>query len=264
MKNVYQKNLSEIIDLIYSNYASLNDKKRWGDKTPKYIHHVPLLLQLFPHAKIIHLIRDGRDVVGSQIKSFKKNHFYERALNWKNIIQKHQQYLQQFNLNRYQHYFYEDLIQLPEQTLKNICHFIEEPFESSMLNFYHNQQLQTFVQNKPHHQNIQKPIQPQSIGKYHERLSKKQIEWIEYLCEEELKINTLFESHQVKKPNFLIIKSIGFIIMIQTKSIILKSNQTIKKIFLRPIYYSRLLMEKFLLLFIFKIKPKFFKTFFKN
>ncbi len=43
-------------------------KKRWVEKTPSNIMHMERLLTLFPGAKFIHVIRDGRDVAISRRK----------------------------------------------------------------------------------------------------------------------------------------------------------------------------------------------------
>jgi hypothetical protein len=41
---------------------------RWiGDKTPNYTHYLPQLHRLFPTAKIIHIVRDPRDVAVSRM-----------------------------------------------------------------------------------------------------------------------------------------------------------------------------------------------------
>jgi hypothetical protein len=41
---------------------------RWiGDKTPNYTHYLPQLHRLFPAAKIIHIVRDPRDVAVSRM-----------------------------------------------------------------------------------------------------------------------------------------------------------------------------------------------------
>ena len=41
-------------------------KPRWGDKTPFYTPDIDVLHRIFPDAKFLHLVRDGRDVVLSQ------------------------------------------------------------------------------------------------------------------------------------------------------------------------------------------------------
>ena len=43
-------------------------KELAGEKTPDYVRNLPLLFSLFPRAKTIHIIRDGRDVALSTLK----------------------------------------------------------------------------------------------------------------------------------------------------------------------------------------------------
>jgi len=51
-----------IISGLFEKNARGEGKSRWGDKTPYYVMHLPKLLEWFPDAQIVHLIRDGRDV----------------------------------------------------------------------------------------------------------------------------------------------------------------------------------------------------------
>ena len=51
----------EAIAAVFEAYAAARGKPRWGDKTPLYMQHLPLLERLFPEARFVHLIRDGRD-----------------------------------------------------------------------------------------------------------------------------------------------------------------------------------------------------------
>src|SRR4051794_37604907 len=46
-------------------YARAHGKPRWGDKTPHYVHHVDALVELWPDARFVVLVRDGRDVAVS-------------------------------------------------------------------------------------------------------------------------------------------------------------------------------------------------------
>ncbi len=56
-----------ICDVLFGLCMQRAGKPRWGDKTPPYIAIVPELLQLYPEARIIYLVRDGRDVTNSFI-----------------------------------------------------------------------------------------------------------------------------------------------------------------------------------------------------
>lgn len=47
-------------------------KKRWVEKTPLHIHHIGKMFQLRPEAKVLIILRDGRDVAAS-IKKRKDN-----------------------------------------------------------------------------------------------------------------------------------------------------------------------------------------------
>ncbi len=51
----------EAISTVFEVYAEHEGKSRWGDKTPLYMQHLPLLERLFPDAFWVHLLRDGRD-----------------------------------------------------------------------------------------------------------------------------------------------------------------------------------------------------------
>src|SRR5919197_2678162 len=50
----------DAIGAVYETYAASRGKERWGDKTPMYMEHVGLLARLWPEARFVHLIRDGR------------------------------------------------------------------------------------------------------------------------------------------------------------------------------------------------------------
>ena len=51
----------DAIGAIFSAYAVLQGKERWGDKTPLYMQYLPLLERTFPDGRFVHLVRDGRD-----------------------------------------------------------------------------------------------------------------------------------------------------------------------------------------------------------
>lgn len=58
----HPKSYADLIGLIYQMYAQKNGKIRWGDKEPAYVIDIDILYKIFPNLKVIHLVRDGRDV----------------------------------------------------------------------------------------------------------------------------------------------------------------------------------------------------------
>ena len=55
------------VRVLYALYAARRGKTRYGDKTPNHVLYIPLFAGLFPEARFVHLIRDGRDVALSLI-----------------------------------------------------------------------------------------------------------------------------------------------------------------------------------------------------
>src|SRR3712207_3477223 len=54
--------LRYVLEAPFRAYAAKFGKRRWGDKTPHYVHHVGRLLEIWPAARFVVLVRDGRDV----------------------------------------------------------------------------------------------------------------------------------------------------------------------------------------------------------
>jgi hypothetical protein len=58
----------------------------WGDKTPHYIGDFEIIYSLFPNAKFIFIVRDGRDVALSLLeKKWGPNNVYSCAEYWKSL-----------------------------------------------------------------------------------------------------------------------------------------------------------------------------------
>ncbi len=137
-------------DLAMDFYA--NGKPIRGEKTPAHIHYVPTLLDWFPKAKIIHILRDPRAIfVSKNRKKIKQEHVslqyrvarqsellfdiylsFNVLIHWLRIVQLHYQY-QRLYPDSYYFVKYEDLISDPRTHLKQICDFLEIDFADAML-----------------------------------------------------------------------------------------------------------------------------------
>ncbi|MCB2141176.1 sulfotransferase [bacterium] len=127
--------LIDIINIVYAHHLKVENKSVWGDKTPPYIKIIPELIQLYPDAKFIHLIRDGRDVAASFYRLQWKGKWLSRSIiEWKESIEKYLSYKNENIGDRILEIKYEDLVVHTERIIKKICGFIGQKFEPSMLN----------------------------------------------------------------------------------------------------------------------------------
>jgi len=103
----------------------------WGDKSPSYIRHVPLLMQLYPGGKIVHIVRDVRDHCLSINKAWGKS-MTRAAQRWADDVGNAQTALASFPDQMIEVRF-EDLLDDPQSVLQSICNFIGITFEKQML-----------------------------------------------------------------------------------------------------------------------------------
>ena len=55
------------VGALYGAFAIAHGKGMAGEKTPDYVRSIPLLDRLFPWARFVHIVRDGRDVALSAL-----------------------------------------------------------------------------------------------------------------------------------------------------------------------------------------------------
>lgn len=113
-----------------NNMISLG-KKHWMEKTPKHIYYIENILKLVPNARIVLIIRDGRDVALS-IKA-RTNNFEEGVKRWVKDNKAGQQFWDHPQLLKIK---YEDIIEDFKKTISLILNFIGETYESDVEQFY--------------------------------------------------------------------------------------------------------------------------------
>lgn len=100
----------------------------WGDKTPWYLMHPEKLLALFPQAKFIYIVRDGRDVGLSLLQQkWGPNNIYACAKYWKRLNRQHACFAKLRKDKQLLELKYETLISSRDNTLEQIYRFLEEP-----------------------------------------------------------------------------------------------------------------------------------------
>jgi hypothetical protein len=114
-------------------YAAKYGKPRWGDKTPHYVHHVEQLLSVWPGARFVILVRDGRDVALSLRRMpFGPNNAWAAAPWWARGIRAGEK-AQADHPSAVWTIRYEDLAARPLELVPSICEFLGLSFEPEML-----------------------------------------------------------------------------------------------------------------------------------
>jgi hypothetical protein len=184
------KSYSELINNIYIYYA-LNQNKTielWGDKNNFYINHIKEITSIFPEARFIHLVRDGRDVACSYKELGNKNiisnfapklptDIKDIANEWKTNNEVILRDLFQYsNEELYLTVKYEDLILENEPLLRNLCNFLDINFHENMLEHYNyskSYEPNEYMQWKT---NTDKPLLKNRINRYKKELTEHEIE----------------------------------------------------------------------------------------
>jgi hypothetical protein len=129
-------NGSDFMRIVMEEVARKQGVDRWIDSTPTNIPHMQRISRDFPEAQFIHIIRDARDVA----LSLDKRHWSRplpwdthrsllaAGLYWEWIVRKGRK--NGFALGpRYIEVRYEDLVERPEPTLKNVGEFLRHDLD---------------------------------------------------------------------------------------------------------------------------------------
>jgi len=174
------------VDAIFGCYAETEGKHRWGDKTPFYTADIDIIRTIFPDAKIVHLVRDGRDVVLSQ-KSIEwmSGNLPKLVLDWQwktTIAHKVGAMLGHDFLE----IRYEDLVCGPEEVLRRICSFLGEAYDPAMLNYSDRARAVVPGESLKWHRNSVRPPDPTQLQKWKRHLSRAERVVFEQLAGETL------------------------------------------------------------------------------
>ncbi|HET7479282.1 MAG TPA: sulfotransferase [Rubrobacteraceae bacterium] len=133
---------------IFDLYGRRRSKYLVGDKTPRYARRIPELHALWPHAKFVHIIRDGRDVALSVLNWKKADRALGRfstwgrdslttvALWWELHLLLARETGSSLSPELYYEMQYEALISDTTNECKKLCKFLKIPYQDAMLRFH--------------------------------------------------------------------------------------------------------------------------------
>lgn len=155
-------------------WSSRKGKKRWGEKTPSNIEYWREILEGFPDAKFVHIVRDGRDVAMSWKRvRFGPRHFYTLAGLWRDYLDKVEQVRGRVGDAQLFQIRYEDLLTRPEQTVRNLSEFLHIEFLPTMLSFYEN--VESYPTDDRNEQNLSRPLMKDNMEKWRSGMSRRDL-----------------------------------------------------------------------------------------
>ncbi len=190
----------EICKQVYVSTASFHEKGTAAlivDKNPIYAIMIPLLKEVYPDARFIHLVRDFRGNVNSIFSLYKKISIKNLGLSWVMNNQEIEK-AKVFQPERFITVRYEDLLDQPQSELERLVHFFGLEFHPAMLTYHERiaDAIEAYVNRSPNekirktrqigiatvHKNLSKPLKNSFKDKWKETFSEEQIETLEKYC----------------------------------------------------------------------------------
>ncbi len=136
--------VSRVFDL----YGRHHGKQLVGDKTPGYVQDIPLLHELWPAAKFVHLVRDGRDVclsmqdwnrayrTAGRAPTWADDPISTTAFWWERFVRLGIEAGRALGSDLYHEIRYEALVENPREQCERLCAFLGVAYDESMVQFH--------------------------------------------------------------------------------------------------------------------------------
>lgn len=152
---------SDALAVVFRAYADTKGKPTWGDKTPGYVLRIELIASLFPEARFVHVIRDGRDSVISCLSNGVVADTVARGADlWVQRVGRGRRAGRAVGSRRYLEVRYEDLVSDPTTSLTTVCGFLGISFDDRMLRYSEHALSDLPERTRYRHQNLSKPPTP--------------------------------------------------------------------------------------------------------
>lgn len=124
---------AELLGLLLRLYAQNRSKLLSGEKTPQHLRHVPRILQDFPQASVLCLVRDGRDVALSlSSMPWSSADLSAASQTWLEAVRLSNRMATTYP-KRFLEVRYEHLVTHPEKALRAIMGFLGLDFQPAQL-----------------------------------------------------------------------------------------------------------------------------------
>lgn len=177
--DLIERSFAGCIDHLFEIYAMQFGKKRWGDKSPSHTGYVLEIKQLFPNAKFIHLIRDGRDVAESLVRvPFSPIDIVSNAQLWRKRVSFFHRAKKYLSQDDYLELSYESLVRNHRQELSRVFNFLNVApisYENTVPDSSRKMSIALGPHRKTIHDMLNEPISDKKVGIYKEVFNQRKI-----------------------------------------------------------------------------------------
>jgi hypothetical protein len=175
-----------VVDAVMASWAAQQGKARWGEKTPMHAFDWPLIRKCFPDARVIHLIRDGRDVAISVKRArHGPKTIYAAAQQWTGYVAQMGVIRRSIAPENLLEVHYEILVRDPQGALRTICRFLEEDFSEGMLRFH--ERKGRYPTDPVNEANLHRPVLVGNASKWRGEMSAGDIRIVEAVAGRDLR-----------------------------------------------------------------------------
>ncbi|HEX5586233.1 MAG TPA: sulfotransferase [Acidimicrobiia bacterium] len=182
-----ERTYARLFDLFERQHAQRLGRPRWGDKSLHTERWAEPILDAYAGARILHMIRDPRDRYSSAQTRWKLRRGgigggTEEWLGSARLAMRNEQR----HPDRYRAVRYEDLARHPEETVRAMCAFIDEPYAPEMLAMEGAPRLLEQGSNSSYGTRPAGVISTDSIGKFRSVLTPRQIAFMQHRAASEM------------------------------------------------------------------------------
>ena len=166
-------------------WADFHGKDRWGEKTPGNLFYADIILEMFPDAQFLYVVRDPRAGVASmqRVSLFPNDVVFNALSRRKHDTQGRKLLRRSVPADQRQTVRYEDLVQSPASTVRSLCDFLGEEYTPSMLRFHEDaEEYMKDAAEERYNETATHPITDDRVDAWKKHLSAEEVAIVESIC----------------------------------------------------------------------------------
>lgn len=183
------RSLRQPYETVLNQWVRLQGKARWGEKTPGNLFYVDVLVDMFPDATFLYVVRDPRAGVASMQRAdfFPEDAIFNALTRRKHACVGMDLLHRHVAPDRWTTIRYEDLVTFPEATLRHVCSVVGERYEPQMLQYHQN--AESYMKAKAvstFNATATQPVTTRKMDAWRGVLTLDQVAVVERICGEEM------------------------------------------------------------------------------